>query len=172
MKTRVPKPHDSKPPIDEALMETLLVAQAPVLPPPERVAALRERVLARARREREPESTSPPAPGMVDHLTIRGVEGIWVPLLPGVSMKLLREDETTRSYLLRMEAGARLPAHGHDQDEECMVLEGDVWLGDIHARAGDYHLARQGLPHGTLRSDAGCLLFLRGQKEYRRARAG
>ena len=158
------KRRDPQPRIDGVLAEALLEAQAPVLPAPDRVLALRERVLGQARRSARP--------GMVDHLTIRGVEGIWVPLLPGVSMKLLREDDSTRSYLLRMEAGARLPAHGHDQDEECMVLEGDVWLGDIHARAGDYHLARKGLPHGTLRSDTGCLLFLRGQKHYSRAHAG
>ncbi|HNA30956.1 MAG TPA: cupin domain-containing protein [Thiobacillaceae bacterium] len=167
------KPKSSKPSIETALMDTLLVAQTPVLPPPERALSLRQRVLERARRE-QPAEAAParPAPGSVDHLTIRGVEGIWVPLLPGVSMKLLREDETTRSYLLRLEAGARLPAHGHDQDEECMVLEGDIWLGDVHAHAGDYHLARGGLPHGMLRTDGGCLLFLRGQKHYARLRAG
>lgn len=162
----------SKPRIDDTIMETLLQAQAPVLPSPDRALAVRERILERARQERPPPAESRPAPGMADHLTIRGVEGIWVPLLTGVSMKLLREDADTRSYLLRLAAGARLPAHGHDQDEECMVLEGDVWLGDIHAFAGDYHLARGGLPHGVIRSDGGCLLFLRGQKHYARLRAG
>ena len=47
-----------------------------------------------------------------------------------------------------------------------MELEGEVWLGDVSARAGDYHLARSGIPHGVLRTDGGCLLFLRGQKHF------
>lgn len=149
---------------DAPLSEALLEAQSPILPPPERVSALRQRVLA--------VTQAAPAPVGVEHLTIRGADGLWVPLLPGISMKLLREDETTRSYLLRMAPGATLPAHGHSHEEECMVLEGDVRLGDVQARAGDYHLARRGLPHGDLRTDGGCLLFLRGQKHYPDLRAG
>jgi hypothetical protein len=45
-----------------------------------------------------------------------------------------------------------------------MVLEGDVWLGETHIFAGDYHLARRGIPHGELHTEGGCLLFLRGPK--------
>jgi quercetin dioxygenase-like cupin family protein len=32
--------------------------------------------------------------------------------------------------------GASLPAHDHPADEECLVLEGEVMLGDIVGRAG------------------------------------
>jgi hypothetical protein len=32
----------------------------------------------------------------------------------------------------------------------------------VTARAGDYHLAPRGVPHGWLRSRTGALLFLRG----------
>lgn len=148
---------------DEALTDALLEAQSPILPPPDRASALRQRVLS---------VTGAAHPGSIDHLTIRGVEGIWLPLLPGISMKLLREDVSTRSYLLRMAPGATLPAHGHSHEEECMVLEGDVRLGDVHVHAGDYHLARSGLPHGDVHTDGGCLLFLRGQKQYPDLRAG
>ncbi len=155
MKSRV---HPTDPLFDAALNEALLTAQALLLPPPERQAALRERVLAGV--------TAAPLPASVEHLTVRGLEGDWLPLMPGIHIKLLREDVATRSYLLRMAPGARLPAHGHSHEEECLVLEGDVWLDALHAHAGDYHLARSGRPHGVVRSDGGCLLFLRGQKEY------
>lgn len=154
-----------EPVLDPAIDEALLEAQAPVLPPPDRALALRNRVLGRARQEashRHP----------LDHLTVRGADGIWVRVMPGVKMKMLREDEQTRSYLMKLSPGARLPAHGHAMDEECMVLEGDVWLGDVHAHAGDYHLARSGIPHGEVRTEGGCLLFLRGQKHYADMRAG
>ena len=149
--------------IDERLAEALLEAQAPVWPAPERAAALRKRVLDLVQQKSlQAGVRDRPA----EHRTIRSDEGGWKVLMPGLSMKLLREDETTRSYLLRLAPGARLPAHGHTCDEECMVLEGEVWLGDVHASAGDYHLARRGLPHGELHTETGCLLFLRGQKHY------
>lgn len=150
--------------LDQVIENALLEAQAPVLPPPDRASALRARILGRASQDK---AASP-----LDHLTIRDKEGIWLPVLPGVKMKMLREDEATRSYLMRLAPGARLPAHGHLMDEECMVLEGDVWLGDVHAHAGDYHLARGGLAHGELHTEGGCLLFLRGQKHYPDMRAG
>lgn len=150
--------------LNEMLSHALLQAQAPVLSPPERVRALRERVLGGLH------ASLPGNP--LHHLTVRNAEGIWVALLPGIEMKLLREDANTRSYLLRMAAGARLSGHDHIHEEECMVLEGDVWLGNIHAHAGDYHLARSHVPHGGVRSDGGCLLFLRGQKHYPDMRAG
>lgn len=157
--------HEDAAALDERLRDTLLEAQAPVLPTPERARALRARVLEAARQDK-PAPAEHAAAAPLAHLTIRDVEGIWVPLLPGIRMKLLREDEATRSYLLRMAPGAVLPGHGHSMDEECMVLEGDIWLGDVHAHAGDYHLARGGLAHDTLRTEGGCLLFLRGQKHY------
>lgn len=147
-----------------AVVDALLEAQTPVLPPPDRMRALRQRVLAVADASHRP--------GGDAHLTIRETEGVWVPLLPGVRMKLLREDAETRSYLLRMAPGASLPAHNHIHEEECMVLEGEVQLGDVHAQAGDYHLARSGLAHGSLYSPGGCLLFLRGQKHYGNVTAG
>lgn len=148
--------------IEPRLIDALLEAQTPVMPAADRVKAMRDRVMAGARAGK-PEQPVQPAQ---DHLTIHQAEGRWLPILSGIEMKVLREDASTRSYLLRMAAGARLPAHGHSHEEECMVLEGDVWLGEVHARAGDYHLARSGLPHGELHSDGGCLLFLRGQKHY------
>ena len=131
----------------------------PIQPAPERAAAMRARVLARVRAAALPEP----------HLTLRADEGRWRALGSGIDMKILRREPDSISYLLRLAAGARVPAHDHDADEECLVLEGDVWLGATHAFAGDYHLARRGIPHGELRSEGGCLLFLRGPKPEARA---
>jgi hypothetical protein len=43
------------------------------------------------------------------------------------------------------------------------VLEGDVWLDDTRYGPGDYQLARRGTRHGRVRSDGGCVLFVRSQ---------
>lgn len=97
------------------------------------------------------------------HTTVRnGPEG-WQRFMGGVYFKPLREDGASLTYLLRMEPGAVVPAHRHAADEECLVLEGDLHLeGDLVLRAGDYHLARAGVLHATIRTEAGALLFLRG----------
>jgi quercetin dioxygenase-like cupin family protein len=97
------------------------------------------------------------------HTTVRGGAEGWQPFLPGVRCKILREEEGCLSYLLQLDPGAELPAHRHPQDEECLVLEGDLRIDDVLVlRAGDYHLGRAGIHHACIRSSAGALLFLRG----------
>lgn len=97
-----------------------------------------------------------------DFLFVHAQEGTWNKLVDGIELKLLRHDETTRSFMLRMAAHTSLPPHGHPQDEECIVLEGEVWLNGVLCKSGDYHLAPAGKPHDWLRSETGCLLFVRG----------
>jgi quercetin dioxygenase-like cupin family protein len=89
-------------------------------------------------------------------------------LLPLVQVKVLHSDGRYNSILLRMEPGSSVPAHFHDDDEECVVLEGRVRIGDVGVSAGDYHLALSGSRHGELRSDTGALLFLRTTKQFSR----
>lgn len=138
----------------------LAMALEPLQPEADRAARLRARILDRVRADAAPDP----------HLTLRAHEGRWRTLSPGVDMKLLHRTPGSMSYLLRMAAGMRIPAHDHSDDEECLVLEGDVWLGNTHAFAGDYHLARRGTPHDELHTESGCLLFLRGPKPEAPAR--
>jgi anti-sigma factor ChrR (cupin superfamily) len=65
-----------------------------------------------------------------------------------------------RSFLVRRVPGSCYGHHEHPQDEECIVLEGDLRFGDLQLSAGDYHLARAGVPHPTAVSRGGCLLFI------------
>ncbi|MDP1862851.1 MAG: cupin domain-containing protein [Thiobacillus sp.] len=99
------------------------------------------------------------------YMFIHSHEGEWVRLRKGVELKILRQDAQSRSYLLRIAPGARLPPHDHPVDEECLVLEGDATVDGILCRQGDYHLAPQGKPHDWLTSENGCLLFVRGAIE-------
>lgn len=136
------------------LAARLAMALEPIQPEADRAAQLRARILDLAHADAVPDP----------HLTVRVEERRWHNVGPGIDMKMLHRETDTASYLLRLSAGGRLPAHDHTDDEECLVLEGDVWLGSTHAFAGDYHLARRGIPHGEIHTETGCLLFLRGPK--------
>lgn len=95
--------------------------------------------------------------------TRRSSEGRWWTVEDGIRVKTLHVDTRTgaRSFLMAIAPGATYPAHPHHYDEECIVLEGDVRIGDECLEAGDYHLAPAGSMHGTLTSRNGALLFLR-----------
>ncbi|MBC7376774.1 MAG: cupin domain-containing protein [Burkholderiaceae bacterium] len=97
------------------------------------------------------------------HLTVAATEDGWEPFLDGIRCKVLHEDAGALSYLLRLAPGAVLPAHRHPQDEECLVLEGELQIGDaLTVSAGGYHLARAGVLHAAITSQAGATIFLRG----------
>jgi quercetin dioxygenase-like cupin family protein len=88
-------------------------------------------------------------------------QGDWRTIAEGVQVKVLRQESDSRSVLVKMAANSVLPAHEHDVDEEAIVLEGEVWLEDILCGIGDYHLAHAGSSHREIRTDHGCLLFIR-----------
>lgn len=97
------------------------------------------------------------------HLTIGPDDGEWQAFSEGVAIKVLREQDGVLSYLLRLAPGARLPAHRHPVDEECLVLQGTLRVGSrIEVGPGGYHLAHRGALHAGISSLDGATLFLRG----------
>jgi anti-sigma factor ChrR (cupin superfamily) len=97
------------------------------------------------------------------HLTVNAGEGLWQPFAEGVQIKVFREHEGALSYLLRLAPGARLPAHRHPMDEECIVLEGTLKVGArIEVGPGGYHLAHRGALHAPISTVTGATIFLRG----------
>lgn len=138
--------------IPAELARTLAEAVKPVAPPNARASELKARVMSRIHGKKS-----------FDLMTIRAGEGEWISLLPGVEKKILGEssDGQIQSYLLRMAPGTSLPAHQHLEDEECLMLEGEAMIGDIHLSAGDYHFARKGSKHGLITTQTGALAFLR-----------
>lgn len=101
------------------------------------------------------------------HLTVPpGVSG-WQPFGDGVQIKVLREHQGLLSYLLRLAPGARLEAHRHPADEECVVLEGVLKVGSrTEVGPGGYHLARAGSLHAAISTATGATLFLRGAEPH------
>jgi quercetin dioxygenase-like cupin family protein len=99
-------------------------------------------------------------------LTVRPDQGVWEKFSPRIKMKVLKReaDGSSMSYLLKLEAGAFLVPHTHSIDEECVVLEGEVTIGDERVGPGTYHLAPRGLVHAAIRSERGAILFIRGKE--------
>lgn len=127
---------------------TLADAEA-VAPPDDMLERVLERIDAEARL----------LPGTV---TVRAEEAVWQELSPGVTFRVLNDDAATmrRSMLIRMLPGAIYESHHHDEDEECLVIEGDLRFGDLGLKAGDFHLARKGMTHPPAATVNGCLLYV------------
>lgn len=96
--------------------------------------------------------------------TIRAHEGEWLEPLPGAKIKILHQEGNSDllTYLARLAPGFEMHGHPHPYPEECLMLEGDLWLGDLKLEAGDYHFAEKGLHHGRLRTETGALVLLKG----------
>jgi anti-sigma factor ChrR (cupin superfamily) len=86
----------------------------------------------------------------------------WRASSAGVEVMPLRGDSEVVSMLVRFAQGASVPDHGHALDEDCLVLQGEMFLGDILLRAGDYQLAPAGGTHFGETSDVGVLFFFHG----------
>ena len=61
--------------------------------------------------------------------------------------------------MIRMAAGATLPAHRHGGPEECFVVEGDLLDGEIELGAGDYVRHDTATDHAASTRN-GCLLLV------------
>jgi anti-sigma factor ChrR (cupin superfamily) len=142
----------------EARLAPLAAALPEVAPPPDLLARLEARV-RREQRRRPVEAT------------VFAEEGAWEAVAIGVRIKVLSIDAEagTRSFLLSMDAGTRLPAHRHASVEECMMISGDLVLGDLALKAGDYHRIAAGTHHPTGFSRTGCIAFIRGDTEVQAA---
>ncbi len=115
------------------------------------IARVKNRVMASIRAETEP-----------GHRTVRAHDDAWEMLMPGVERKILWSTGAASSWMVRLAPGATFPAHLHAMDEECVVLEGSLCIGDVQLSAGDFHVGRLGSMHSVTRSDTGALVYLRG----------
>jgi quercetin dioxygenase-like cupin family protein len=96
--------------------------------------------------------------------TIRANEGEWIEALPGGRIKILHQEENSDviTYLAELSPGFEMPTHDHLYDEECLMLEGEMWLGELCLKAGDYHFASKGVHHGRLYTKTGATALLKG----------
>ena len=97
--------------------------------------------------------------------TIRADEGGWENVIDLVQMKILRRDERNKNQtvLYRLQAGAVFPCHTHSQEEECLVLEGELIIDNHFLFAGDWHLAKPGFEHPEIKTNSGALILVRSE---------
>lgn len=146
--------NDDDPISDSVVLAALQDGLTPVAPSP----SLRARILERIR--------ALPARNAA-LLTIRGGDAGWRTLIPGIDYKMLAYDESggTKSFLLRAQAGMRLPPHAHHGFEECLVLDGEFSFGDLTLRAGDFHAAAAAAVHAEAYTATGVTVYLRASIE-------
>lgn len=127
----------------------LLEGMAPLRANFPRMGHLRNRLLARVAEEEAGITKS------------KHAEATWVPFIPGVDARILHEADGTKTWIARLAAGGRVPAHFHQGVEEVLILEGSCFLGDELMVPGDYQRARHGTHHPEMHSVSGCLLMVR-----------
>ena len=136
-----------------SILQALASAVRPAELRAEQRGRLRRRILERAR-DQTPEGTR----------TLRAHEGEWIEIRPFVEVRELRRDDASGMYtsLLRMRPGGVIPAHRHEREEECIVLEGECQIGAHKLSAGDVHIAAAGSWHEQVSTRQGVLVLLRG----------
>ena len=97
--------------------------------------------------------------------TSRDSARAWDDFAPGLKRRLLWTEGGEASMLYHALPGAAVPRHGHGHDEECLMIEGEVFLDDVLLRRGDYQLAPAGTEHGAVGTDTGGVLFAHGDLE-------
>ncbi len=85
----------------------------------------------------------------------------WNEVYPGVKVKLLREENNTKSMMVEMAENSIIPEHIHTQNEESLVLKGDVYIEGILCIEGDYHFAPTGSHHQPITTKNGCTLLVK-----------
>lgn len=113
------------------------------------------------------------APGCdLDPATQRAARSAWEQLPGGIGRRQLATVGAETTSLQRLAPGSGLPAHQHAQDEECLLLEGELFVEDRLLRAGDYQLAPAGSVHTSITTDRGALLYRHGGDALDRVLAG
>lgn len=105
--------------------------------------------------------------GMLPHrgapsVTVHAAAAAWKTIAPGVTELRLHDADGMISRFIRMAPNSEVSINGNADNEECMLIEGEAFCGDILLQAGDYQVAPAGHPPLRLHSDCGGLLFLRG----------
>lgn len=133
----------------QATRASIFVELAQALTPIAAPESLRARVLAHA--------TARPM-----HL-LQAEEGEFVQVLTGVYVKQLRADATTETGLWRLDPGAIIPAHGHQCEEECLVVSGSINYAGRTLIGGDFLGAAKNEHQGVITTTTGAMLLIRGE---------
>ena len=98
----------------------------------------------------------------VERTLVRDVEAGWPEFAPGIRRRVLWTGGGQAALLYRADPGARVPNHSHGHDEECLMVDGELFLDDVLLQQGDYQLAPAGTGHRVTETDVGVVLYAHG----------
>lgn len=113
-------------------------------------------------RETDPASiTAPVNPALP--LTTLAQGAPWHAYGPGIQRRLLWQAGAQGAFLIHALPGAAVPGHRHLHDEECLMLDGELFLDEVLLRRGEYQLAPGGSRHvHGVSTDTGVLIYAHG----------
>ena len=112
------------------------------------------------------ESDLPAQPGDLP-FTVHDRQAGWPDFAPGIRRRVLWQRDGQAAMLYHAEPGAQVPQHVHGHDEECLVVQGDLFLDDVLLQTGDYQLATAGTGHVVTATDTGVVIYAHGDAELR-----
>lgn len=104
---------------------------------------------------------------VAERALVRDAAAGWPEFAPGIRRRVLWAGAGQAALLYRAEAGAAVPCHSHGHDEECFMVEGELFLDDLLLQQGDYQLAPAGSGHRITETDHGVVLYAHGDESLR-----
>lgn len=99
--------------------------------------------------------------------TVLDAQAGWPEFAPGIRRRVLWQHEGLAAMLYLAEPGAAVPLHTHGHDEECLMVQGELFLDDVLLQAGDYQLAPAGTGHAITETDTGVVIYAHGDLDLR-----
>ncbi len=95
-------------------------------------------------------------------LTVRDQDAGWPDFAPGIQRRVLWSRQGQAAMLYYAQPGASVPHHNHGHDEECLMVQGELFLDDVLLQEGDYQLAPVGTGHKITATDTGVVIYAHG----------
>lgn len=99
--------------------------------------------------------------------TARDVGAEWLDYAPGIRRRVLWQQDGQAAMLYHAKAGAAVPQHSHGHDEECLMVQGELFLDDVLLQEGDYQLAPAGTGHRITETDTGVVIYAHGDLDLK-----
>jgi quercetin dioxygenase-like cupin family protein len=96
------------------------------------------------------------------HVVAAG-QGEWEPIdIEGIRVKHLYSDPANDAValLIQMDPGTEYPSHRHAGPEHCYVIAGELSVGGINLKTGDYQVATTESVHTVTRTTNGCTILI------------
>jgi quercetin dioxygenase-like cupin family protein len=108
-----------------------------------------------------------PSHGPAEAFTVRDAEADWPDFAPGIRRRVLWQHDGQAALLYHADPGAAVPVHTHGHDEECLMVQGELFLDDTLLQEGDYQLAPAGTGHRITETDTGVVLYAHGDLDLK-----